>query len=217
LSGARISTLNGDGSWFESGISFAWDKEYIMASLALVHYAKSTGSESSLLELTKKNVDISPGYTGQNGDFVPPITWTTTDQAAVKKVKDLRVVSAPWNTKGSTAPVIHVGMYNYSIYTTAKALNKWCCRMCASAGNKKVAPLLAPSWDSKSKKLRVTLMLRRLARHILIEFRTMYAQLKLLSTTSQWRPSPGLPHQVRAEEEECGTCRRERRPHRPQR
>ena len=65
---------DGDVSWFESGTSFAWDQEYIMAALALVHHATSTGSESSLMELMNKIVEISPGYTGQDGDFVPPIT-----------------------------------------------------------------------------------------------------------------------------------------------
>jgi len=150
-----------------------------MASLALVHYATSTGSESSLMELMNKIVDISPGYTGEDGSFVPPISWTTTDQAAVKRVKELLMMSLPLDSKGSTAPVIHVGMHNYSIYTTAKTLNKWCYRLCASIGNKKAAPLLAPSWDYKSKKLRFTLMLPGLARHVLSEWSTMYAQLQV--------------------------------------
>ena len=85
LSGARISTLNDDVSWFESGTSFACDQEYIMAALALVHCATSTGPESSLMELVKEIVDNPPGYTGQDGDFIPPITWATTDQAALKR------------------------------------------------------------------------------------------------------------------------------------
>ena len=131
-----------------------------MASLALVHHAASTGSEkSSLLGLMNKIVEISPSYMGQDGDFAPPITWATTDRAAVNRVKELLVISAPWDTNGSTAPVIHVGMHNYYIFTTAKALNKWCSRLCASIGNKKAAPVLAPSWDYKSKKLRLTLTL----------------------------------------------------------
>jgi hypothetical protein len=45
--------------------------------------------------------------------------------------------------------------------------------------DKKPAPLLAPCWDSRSKKLRFTLMLPRLARRILSEFGTMYAQLQV--------------------------------------
>ena len=44
--------------------------------------------------------------------------------------------------------------------------------------NKKPAPLLAPSWDSRSKKLRFTFMIPRLARHVLNEFGTMHAQLQ---------------------------------------
>ena len=80
-----MATLNDDVSWFESGTSCACDQEYIMASLALVHNATSTGSESSLMELVKKIVDNPPGYTGQDGDFIPSITWATTDQAAVKR------------------------------------------------------------------------------------------------------------------------------------
>ncbi len=99
MSGARISTQNDDVSWFESGTSFARDQEYIMASLALVHYATSNCSESSLMDLMKKIVDISPGYTGQDGDFVPPISWTTTDQASVKRVKELLMMSLPWDSK----------------------------------------------------------------------------------------------------------------------
>lgn len=94
-----MATLNDDVSWFESGTSFACDKEYIMASLALVHYATSTGSKSSPMGLMNKIVDISPGYTGQDGDFVPPISWTTTDQASVKRVKELLMMSLPWDSK----------------------------------------------------------------------------------------------------------------------
>ena len=140
-----------------------------------------------------KVVDISPGYTGKDGAFEPPITWATTDRAAVNQVKELLLMSVPWDTKGSTDPVIHVGMHNYSIYTTAKALNMWCYRLCASMGNKKATPLLAPSWDYKSKKLRFTLMLPRLARHVLREFSTMYAQMQAAIDALPWRPSPG-PH-----------------------
>jgi hypothetical protein len=126
LSGAWISTLNDDVSWFESDTSFAWDQEDITASLTLVHHATSTGSESSLLELRITIVDISPGNMCQDGDFEPPITCTTTDEASVKLVKVLLMMSVPWDTKGGTAPVIRVGMYNYFIYITENALNKWC-------------------------------------------------------------------------------------------
>ncbi len=81
-----MATLNDDVSWFESGTSCACDQEeYIMASLALVHNATSTGSESSLMDLVKKIVDNPPGYSGQDGDFKSSITWATTDRAAVKR------------------------------------------------------------------------------------------------------------------------------------
>ncbi len=72
-----------------------------------------------------------------------------------------------------------MGMHKYSIYTTAKTLNKWCNRLCPSIGNNKAAPLLAPSWDYKSKKLRFTLMLPQQARCILSKFGTMYTQLQV--------------------------------------
>jgi hypothetical protein len=76
--GAGFGPVIGHVSWFESDTSFAWDQEYITASLTLVHHATSTGSESSLLELRIIIVDISPGFMCQDGDFVPPISWTTT-------------------------------------------------------------------------------------------------------------------------------------------
>ena len=83
--------------------------------------------------------------------------------------------------------MIHVGEHSYSVYTTAKALNKWCFR------NKKAATILAAFWDSKSKKLRFTFLLPRLARHVLSEWSTMNVNFKLPCTTSQWRPSLGPP------------------------
>jgi hypothetical protein len=96
----------------------------------------------------------------------------------VKKVKELLIESIPWDRKGTTAPIIHVGILTYSIYTTTIGLHKWCKRLCASKDDKKPKPLLAPSWDW-NKKLRFTLMLPRLARRILSEFVIMYAQLQV--------------------------------------
>ena len=89
--------------------------------------------------------------------------------------------------------MIHVGKHRYSVYTTAKALNKWCFRLCASIGNKKAATLLAPSWDSKAEKLSFTFLLPRLAHHVLSEWSTMYVNFKLPCIPSQWRPSLGPP------------------------
>ena len=100
-----------------------------------------------------------------------------TDQVTVKQVKELLEQSMPWDRKGTTAPVIHVGIHCYSIYTTAKDLNKWCKRLCAGMNDKNPKPLLAPSWD-KNKKLRFTLMLPQLASRILADFGTMYPQLQ---------------------------------------
>ena len=71
--------------------------------------------------------------------------------------------------------MIHVGEHRYSVYTTAKALNKWCFRLCASIGNKKAASLLAAFWHLKSKKL----LPRLAARHVLSEWSTMYSQLQV--------------------------------------
>jgi hypothetical protein len=123
-------------------------------------------------------VSTTSDFTEEDSDFRPPRTWSTTEQSMVKKVKELLRDSMPWDTKGTTAPVIHVGIQCYSIYTTAKDLNKWCKRLCAGMNDKNPIPLLAPSWD-KNKKLRFTLMLPQLARRILSEFDTMYAQLQV--------------------------------------
>ncbi len=70
-------------------------------------------------------------------------------------------------------------MNSYSIYTTTQVLHKWRTRLCAGVKDKKPAPLLATSWDSKTKKLRFTLMLPRLARRVLREWSTMYGQLQV--------------------------------------
>ncbi len=64
---AEVAPFGGDVSWFKSGISFASDQEYVMASLVLVHFATSNGSEGSLMDLMNKTVEISPGNTGQDG------------------------------------------------------------------------------------------------------------------------------------------------------
>ena len=78
-----------------------------MASLALIHYAASTCSKSSLKELMNKLVDISPDFSGWVQDFILPFTWTSTEQATVHQIKELLVQSIVWDTKGTTAPVIH--------------------------------------------------------------------------------------------------------------
>ena len=70
-------------------------------------------------------------------------------------------------------------MNSYSIYTTAQALYKWRTRLCAGVKDKKPAPLLATSWDSKIKKIRFTLMLPQLTRHVLRKWSTMYGQLQV--------------------------------------
>ena len=54
----------------------------------------------------------------------------------------------PWDRKG-TAPIIHVGIHTYS---SLNALYKRRTRLCAGVKDKKPAPLLAPSGDSRSKK-----------------------------------------------------------------
>jgi len=103
--------MDGDVPWFSPGESYAWDQEYTMAALALVYFAMSTVSESALRLLMESIVSISPDYTEAH-EFRPPRTWNTTDQAIVKKVKEWLIDSMPWDTKGSTAPVTHVGMDN---------------------------------------------------------------------------------------------------------
>ena len=67
----------------------------------------------------------------------------------VNKVKELPIESMPWDRKGTTTPIIHVGIHTYS---TSNALYKWRTRLCAGVKNKKPVPLLAPSRDSRSKK-----------------------------------------------------------------
>ena len=149
-----------------------------MAALALVYNAMSTFSESDLRHLMETIVSMTPNFTEDDSDSRPPPTWTTTDRATVMQVKEWLKQSMPWDTKGSTTPVIHVGMHHYSIYTTSKALSKWRSTLCASKDDKNPAPLLTPSWDPRSKKLRFTLMLARLARLVINEFSTMNAQLQ---------------------------------------
>ena len=150
-----------------------------MAALALVYHATSTtSSEDDLRHFMETIVSTTPDFTEKDSDFRPPRTWSTTEHGMVKKVKELLIESMPWDRKGTTAPVIHVGIHSCSIYTTAKDLNKWCKRLCADMNDKNPQPLLAPSWD-KNKKLRFTLMLPQLARRILTEFGTMYVQLQV--------------------------------------
>ena len=129
-----------------------------MAALALVYHATSTSSEGDLRHLVESIVSTTPDLAEEDSDFRPPRTWSTTEQGIVNKVKELLIESMPWDTKGTTAPVIHVGIHSYSIYTTAKDLNKWCKRLCAGVNDKNPKPLLAPSWD-KNKNLCFTLML----------------------------------------------------------
>ena len=95
----------------------------------------------------------------------------------MQRVKDLMVESIVWDTKGTTTPVVHVGMHFNSIPTFSQDSYKWCKRLCASKDDKNPKPLLAPSWD-RNKRLRFTLRLPQLARRILSEFGTMYAQLQ---------------------------------------
>jgi hypothetical protein len=45
----------------------------------------------------------------------------------VKKVKELLIESMPFDRKGTTTPIIHVGIHTYS---TSNALYKWCTRLC---------------------------------------------------------------------------------------
>ena len=135
----------------------------------------------------------------------------------MNKVKELPIESMPWDRKGTTTPIIHVGIHTYSIYTTAIALHKWCKRLCASKDDKNPKPLLAPSWD-RNKRLRFTLRLPQLARRILSEFGTMYAQLQAAVDALPMAAVTGpSPTQVCAEEDEFGPCLLERRPHRPHR
>jgi hypothetical protein len=170
--------MDDDVSWFSPGESYAWGQEHSVAALALVYHATLTSSVGDLRHLMETIVSTTPDLTEKDSDFRPPHTWSTTERGMVKKVKELLIESMPWDTKGSTAPIIHVGIHTYSIYTTAIALHKWCKRLCARKDDKNPKPLLAPSWD-RNQKLRFTLMLPRLARRILSEFGTMYAQLQV--------------------------------------
>jgi hypothetical protein len=46
----------------------------------------------------------------------------------MNKVKELPIESMPWDRKGTTTPIIHVGIHTYS---TSNALYKWRTRLCA--------------------------------------------------------------------------------------
>jgi len=210
--------MQSDVMWFVSGTSYASEQEYIVASLALIHNVASTCSESSLKELMNKLVNISPDFTGRVEDFIPPLTWTSTDQATVHEIKELLVQFIVWDTKGSTAPVIHVGSH---IYSTSNALYKWRTRLCAGIMDKKPEPLLAPSRDCRSKK--TPLHVNAPPAGPLHPQRVWYNVRSTSSSSSCRRRPPhsgrhrALSHQVRSEEDEFGPCRRERRPERPQR
>ena len=129
--------MDGDVSWFSPGESYAWDQEYNMAALALVYHATSTSSEGDLRHLMETIVSTTPDFTEKYSDFRPPHTWSTTQQGMVKKVKELLIESMPWNRKGTTAPIIHVGIHTYS---TSNALCKWRTRLCAGVEDKKPVP-----------------------------------------------------------------------------
>jgi hypothetical protein len=100
------------------------------------------------MELMDKIIELSSECTGKDSEFIPPITWATTDQASVNQVKELLMMSDPWDTNsGKHCPRDPRWLHNFSVNTSAKSVNKWCYWLCASIENKKVSPLLAPSWD----------------------------------------------------------------------
>jgi hypothetical protein len=85
-----------------------------MAALALVSHATSTSAEGDLRHLMETIVSTTSDFAEEDSDFRPPRTWSTTEQSMVKKVKDLLRESMPWDTKGTTAPIIHVGIHTNS-------------------------------------------------------------------------------------------------------
>ena len=113
---------DGDVSWFESGISVAWEQEYIMASLALVHHATSTGSEGDLRYLmSHRNHRLHEPRLNKPEMFLISGRHArgTTEQGMVKEVKEL--IEFMPDKKSTNGPLMHVGiLHSYSIYTTTK-------------------------------------------------------------------------------------------------
>ena len=146
-------------------------------ALALVYHATSTGGVGRLKQNMCQIVDATHDF-ATDSEFRPPPTWTKSDKNIVNEARDSLVSAIPNSRKGATAPIIHVAMNSYHIFTTTKALYYWRQKLCAKLDSTSPAPFLAPSWDNRSKKTRFIHMLPRLARLVLAEFDLMDRQLQ---------------------------------------
>jgi len=122
-------------------------------------------------------------------------------------------VSTPKDHRGTINPVIHVAENTYQIYTTTKSVYKWRLRLCAPIKSNNPAPVLAPSWDPKTKKTRLVLMLPQLARMVLAEFKEMdrllRAAVDVMPMEAAIAPSPFQGRGQEAEGRTDGASRRD--------
>jgi len=135
-------------SWYSMGVDYASPQENIVAALALVYHATSTGSEELLkkhmAEIMTGSVDYTP-----DGSWRPPSSWQTTERHIVDQARDWLEQATPNDQKGTVSPVIHVAANSFNIFTTTNGIYHWRRRLCAGLLGKSPAPLLAPSWDAR--------------------------------------------------------------------
>jgi hypothetical protein len=149
--------------------------------------------EDSVKELMTKIINATTTYTSDDA-WKPPVDWSTSERDIIEATKDWLEKATPNDSRGTLSPVIHVAENTYHIYTTANSVYKWRRRLCASIHRKSPAPLLAPSWDPKTKKTRLVLMMPQLARTVMVEFKDMdrllQAAVDVMPMEAVTAPSP---------------------------
>ena len=153
-------------------ISHATAAEYRIAALALVYHATSTGAQDSLKELMARIESSTPSWS-PDAAWKPPPEWKTTQQDIIDLTRDWLEQATPNDTLGTISPVIYVAENTYHIFTTTNTVYNWRRRLCARLKSTSPLPLLAPSWDSKTKKTRLVFMFPQLARMVQAEFKDM--------------------------------------------
>ena len=174
-------------------ISHATAAEYRIAALALVYHATSTGAQDSLKELMARIESSTPSWS-PDAAWKPPPEWSTTQQDIIDLTRDWLEQATPNDTLGTISPVIYVAENTYHIFTTANTVYTWRRRLCARLKSTSPLPLLAPSWDSKTKKTRLVFMFPQLARMVQAEFKDMdrllQAAVNVMSMEAVTAPSP---------------------------
>ena len=176
-----------------SDVAYASAEEHRVAALVLVYYATSMVVGEGLKQLMTAIVEGTSSYTTDES-FRPPPTWSTCERELVGNTRAWLERASPDDKSGTVTPVIHVAAHTYSIFTTTKGIYFWRRRLCAPLKGTPVAPFLAPSWDSKTKKTRLVLMLPHLARMVLAEFKDMdrllQAAVDIMPMEAATAPSP---------------------------